>query len=77
MYFIHIATLSDAEDFVSWLDGQNKLSFNDSVEFEKWLNGQKVFPLKFYLDGATYQFDNEDELIFFSLGFETAMRLLK
>ena len=77
MYFIHIATMSDGEDFVSFLKGQKRLSFDDSASFQEWLNSQKTFPLSFYLDGATYEFDNEFELLYFTLGFETAMRILK
>lgn len=76
MFFIHIETMSDGEDFVSWLDSKKRLAFNDSQEFEQWLNGRHVYPLEFYLDGATYRLENEDELVFFNLGFETAMRLL-
>jgi hypothetical protein len=77
MYFIHIVTMSDGEDFVSFLNGQKRKSFDDSDGFQDWLHSQKTFPLEFYLDGATYQFDNEDELLFFTLGFETAMRLFR
>lgn len=76
MYFCHIATMSDGEDFVGWLEGENRKAFNDSEEFQEWLEGRQVFPLEFYLEGATYRFRNQDELEFFTLGFETAMRLL-
>lgn len=77
MYFVHIATMSDGEDFVSFLKGQKRLGFDDSDSFQDWLSSQKIFPLQFYLDGATYEFSNEDELLYFRLGFETAMRILK
>lgn len=77
MYFIYIATLSDGEDFVDFLKGKNRLAFNDSNEFSTWLLGRKVFPLEFYLDGATYRFVDSKELDFFTLGFETALRVLQ
>jgi hypothetical protein len=77
MWFIHISTMSDGEDFVSFLKGQKRKSFDDSDGFQDWLSSQNTFPLQFYLDGATYEFDNEDELLYFRLGFETAMRILK
>jgi len=76
MYFVYIATMSDGENFVGWMKGENRRAFNDSEEFQEWLEGRKVFPLEFYLEGVTYRFRNEDELEFFILGFETAMRLL-
>ena len=76
MYFIHIATMSDGKDFVGFLDGENKRAFNDSHEFHEWLAGQEIFPLSIYVDGATYEFGNKDELLFFRLGFETAIGLL-
>lgn len=77
MMFIQINTLSDAEDFVSWLDSNRKLELSDSVEFSDWLESQKKFPVEFYLDGITYRFDNRRALDFFQIGFEAAMRLLK
>jgi len=77
VYFIHIATLSDGEEFVAWLKGPQRVELKDSVDFAQWMLGRSKFPLEFYLDGATYRFDNEQELLMFSLGFETAMRLLE
>lgn len=75
MYFIHIATYTDGEDFTSWLDGQNKLAFNDSEDFKTWLEGRKVFPLEIYLDGVTMKFNTKESVDYFRLGFDTAMRL--
>lgn len=75
MYFIHIVTLSDAKDFTSWLNGKNKLAFNDSTEFDNWLEGQEVFPLEIYIDGVTIRFDTKIDLEFFRLGWETALQL--
>jgi hypothetical protein len=73
MYFIHIATYTDAEDFTSWLKGKNRIALNDSTEFKTWLEGQKVFPLEIYLNGTTIRFRTNDEINFFLLGFDTAM----
>jgi len=73
MHFIHIATLSDSKNFVSWLESNARKAFNDSTEFSEWLEGQNIFPLEFYLNGITYRFANKRELDFFKIGFEAAL----
>ena len=75
MYFCHIATLSDARDFVSWLNSSRRLSFGDSVEFSEWLASQSIYPLCIYLDGATYTFNNPEDKLYFICGFEAALNL--
>ena len=75
LYFIHIATLSDTEDFVGWMEGQAKIKLRDSCEFAEWLEQRDRFPLQFYLNGITYQFEDERELALFQIGFEAALCL--
>lgn len=75
MYFIHISSLSDAEEFTAWLTGKNQKVFADSSTFTEWLEAQKVFPLEIYLDGQTMRFKTQNELLFFRLGWEMALHL--
>ena len=75
MWFCHIVTLSDAKDFVAWLEGQKRKSFKDTVEFGEWLASQNIYPLSIYLDGTTYTFEAEEDKLFFVCGFEAALRL--
>ena len=73
MYFIYIATKTDAEDFTSWLDGKNRLAFNDSHEFNTWLEGRNVFPLELYFNGITLRFVSKEQIEYFRIGFDMAM----
>ena len=75
MYFVHITTLSDADDFVSWLDGKNRLSFNDSQDFDEWLDGQRIFPLEIYINGMTIRFTNKTQVEYFRLGIEVILNV--
>lgn len=75
MFFIHIATLADAEEFVEWMEKKSHIKLRDSCEFAEWLEQSHRFPLQFYLGGITYRLDNERELAIFQIGFEAALRL--
>ena len=75
MFFIHIATLSDAEDFIEWMADKSHIKLRDSCEFSEWLERSHTFPIQFYLGGITYEFDDERELAIFQVGFEAALRL--
>jgi len=75
MYFIHIATMSDVEDFTSWLEGKNRLAFNDSEEFKTWLDGRNIFPLEIYIGGVTLRFCSKEHIEYFNIGFETAINI--
>lgn len=76
MYFISIATLTEAKEFTEWMSGKRKtLSFDDSVSFQEWIENHNIFPLEFYLDGLTYRFKDRRQLLFFACGFEAAFNL--
>ncbi len=75
MFFIHIATLSDADDFVSWMHGRQRVACLDKDSFCDWLENRRIFPLEFYLNGITYRFCTKHELSLFQIGFEAALRI--
>jgi hypothetical protein len=70
MDFVHIATLSDAHDWIAELNSKRKVELKDSVEFSEWLEGHRTFPVEFYLNGITYRFDNRLALDYFTIGFD-------
>lgn len=77
MYFINIATVGEITEFTDWMKKKGKgLSFEDTDSFKEWLEAHKEFPLEFYLDGVTYKFECERDLLYFSVGFESCRNLL-
>ena len=76
MYFIEIATLTEAGEFTQWMKDKGKaLSFNDSIGFKEWLERYNTFPLQFYMNGLTYEFKDGREINFFMIGFEAGLLL--
>ena len=76
LYFITIATMSDAEDFTDWLrEKRRSVACNDTADFADWMQSRTKYPFAIFLDGATYEFKTEIQMLFFLVGFEAAMGL--
>lgn len=71
LWFIHIATSNDQDDFSNWLNGK-MVTCRDTIEFRDWLEAYKAFPLDIYLNGVLYHFRDRRDASFFLLGYEAA-----
>jgi hypothetical protein len=74
MWFISIATLTDASDFSNWLSGK-RVECKDTMEFAEWMSAYTAFPLDFYLDGAVYRLNTREEASIFLIAWNAAMNL--
>lgn len=74
MWFISIATLTDAADFSNWLSGR-RVECKDSMEFNEWLAAYNAFPLTFYLDGVVYSLENRHDATIWLTAWNAAMNL--
>jgi len=74
MWFISIATLSDASDFSNWLSGK-RVECKDTMGFSEWLAAYTAFPLEFYLDGVVYRLSTREEAAIFLSAWNAAMSL--
>jgi len=76
MFWIEIKSLMEAQNFTDWMREHGKaVTCMDSIEFTEWLKKHKTYPFSIYMDGMTYEFRSEQEMLLFLVGFEAAMGL--